>query len=50
MIWHEDGGWKIEDGLQIQQGAASVPSSILASPREQPPDRVKFLAQTASDS
>jgi hypothetical protein len=21
MIWREDGGWGIEDGLQIQQGA-----------------------------
>jgi hypothetical protein len=31
MIWREDGGWKIEDGLQIQQGAVSVPSSILNS-------------------
>jgi hypothetical protein len=39
----------MEDGLKIQQGAVSVPSSILASPREQPPDRVKCLAQRASD-
>jgi len=21
MIWREDGGWKMEDGLQILQGA-----------------------------
>jgi hypothetical protein len=32
MIWHEDGGRKLEDGLQIQEGAASVPSSILNPP------------------
>jgi hypothetical protein len=32
MIWREDGGRKMEDGLQIQQGAVSVPSSILNLP------------------
>ena len=44
----------MEDGLQIQEDVVSSilhpQSSILASLREQPSGRVKFLAQTASDS